>query len=45
VGYCNTPNGGTKLLSAIEAHADWLVDNGMAQNVVNTLWDFATLKT
>jgi RAP domain len=34
-----------KLLSAIEARADWLIEDGTPQGVANIAWAFATLKT
>ena len=34
-----------KLLTAIEARSDWLVDHGSTHHVANTVWAFATLKT
>eukprot|EP00978_Attheya_sp_CCMP212_P044465 scaffold311218_cov31-Attheya_sp.AAC.1 len=45
VGKMNLRNHRTSsiLFSQVEKHADWLVKEGTPQEIVNTVWAFATL--
>ena len=45
MGFCNAEAESPQLLAAIEARSDWLVENGNAQDIANTVLAFATLKT